>query len=176
MKKNRKLALPVLFPFFFLINGCFQNFYTTGTKYGLYDTARSALQNKEKYIIAHFKDNKVMALSNIILDNHTINANMGPVFPEHSFYLNPTADSALVYKLKYKLMLNEVHLYMANQQWDGKNRLSIADTSISRVDIYQKNTGASIANHIVSSIGVAVPIILIILAEQAQNDALSGIH
>lgn len=162
IKQGKKKRLLYFLPMaLFCFSGCFVNYYSTGTKYGIGDTTVSALQDKGKYVIVHLKGEKVMSLKNITLRDSLIEADMEPVSVEHVWYLNPEPDSALSYKNKHKEVLNEVHIYALNQSLTVGAHLTLPDTAVSRLDIYSKNYGETASNHVISYLGVAALVLLI---------------
>lgn len=153
-----------------VFTGCFLNFYKTNTKNGLDESMLSALKNKNKYFVVHLKNEKVMALKNISINNNLIDADTEPLTINHTKYLNPFANRSLRYKKKDDAVLSEIHLYALNESLDDKPHLSIPVSSIKRVDIYEKDISRTLINHVLSYIGIAFVLVLIGVALGAANN------
>ena len=171
MKRKRNLAIGYILTVCFLTSGCYQFFYSTNTKTGINDSTLAKLKTSNKYFIVHLKDGDY-ALKNISVDSNQLRAVVGPILSEHKNYLDPEAGTSPSYKKKQAgEVLNEIHIYALTQNLEDSTHLSIPISSITRVDMYEKNIKKTKTNHAISTVAVVViPIgILVALVAAACN-------
>jgi hypothetical protein len=148
------ILLPILF--LFINSGCFKNFYTTNTQSGFNDSAIAELKNSNKYFIVHLK-NGDYALKNIMVKDSMLTAEFGQVTMDHMDWLNPEPGTSPSYHKKDgPLVLNEIHIYALSQMPEDSIHLSIPISSITRVDLYEKNISKTTTNHILSTVAAVV--------------------
>lgn len=149
--------IPALF--LFVNSGCYKNFYFTNTQPGLNDSAIAKLKNSNKYFIVHLK-NGDYALKNIMVKDSMLTADLGQVTMDHMEWLNPEPGSSPSYQKKEgHLVLNEIHIYALSQMPEDSTHLSIPVSSITRVDLYEKNISKTRTNHALSTVAaVLIPI------------------
>lgn len=123
----------------------------------------------QKYAVIHSGQN-TWHLNNLVLneDNKTISGTAQIVDKNH-VPLKPR-DSKRVHRYNsQKKPLNEVHFYIkSNNLPDYGSQITIPFSEIVSISINDKNTGRSIANATVGTIGVIVVIFIIILATKSS--------
>ncbi len=171
IKRKRKLAIVYLLTICFLGSGCYQFFYSTNTKTSINDSTLAKLKTSNKYFIVHLKTGDY-ALKDISIDSNQLKAEVGPILSEHTYYLDPEPGTSPSYKKKQASeVLNEIHIYALTQTLTDSTHLSIPVSSITRVDMYEKNIKKTKTNHAISTVAVVViPIgILVALVAVACN-------
>jgi hypothetical protein len=145
--------------FLFINSGCFKNFYSTNTQPGLNDSAIAEIKNSHKYFIVHLK-NGDYALKDIMIKDSMLTAQLGQVTMDHMDWLSPEPGSSPSYHKKDgPLVLNEIHIYALSQMPEDSTHLSIPISSITRVDLYEKNISKTKTNHALSTAAaIIIPI------------------
>lgn len=160
-KKKRKYAV-----FFSLLTGmlgtgCFKNFYQPKRQQVINDSTISAFQKSEKYFIVHLKKGEY-ELNNLSVPNgNRLVADVSPLQPEHKLYLKEGNQTYKNQNEKY--VLNEVHIYAQNEMLTDSNHLSIPLSSVSRMEIYEKDKSTTTTVHVFSAIGIGVLVAAAIL-------------
>ena len=166
---SSRAARKVLIFFIVLIvlSGCFQHYFKTNTQTSVDASTIQRVMSTNKYTIIHYK-NGVKGLMNLSVLNDSLEADIIPIAPEHSRYLNPRDGTNRVKRWDKETALMEVHLYSPIDITAQQNHLSIPLSSFNRIDIYELDKGATTSNHVISWIGVtaasAFAISLIVLA------------
>ena len=171
VKRKRKFVYLYLFAVCFFTSGCFQFFYSTNTKTSFNDSTFEKLKNSNKYFIVHLKTGDY-ALKDLRIDSNQLRADVGPILSEHKNYLDPVAGSSPSYKKKEgNEVLNEIHIYALSQTLEDSTHLSIPVSTITRVDMYEKNITKTRTNHAISTAAaIIIPIgILVALVAVACN-------
>lgn len=152
-------------PLFCLLTGCYLTFFKTNTQPSIANDELNQLNNINKYIIIHFQ-NDIRALKDAYVSGDSLYGNIVPLPDEHSKYLHPPASSNKN-RVKHKhkdVTLTEVHLY-TNALRDTTDSVFVSKiSSFNRADVYELNKGATNANHIISSVGIAVGAVALISA------------
>jgi hypothetical protein len=163
IKRKRKSGIVYLLIVSLLGSGCFYPFYSTNTKSSINDSTLASLKNSNKYFIVHLKDGDY-ALKNISVNDTLIKAEVEPISPEHANYLNPAPESSPDYKKKDGIyVLNEIHIYALGQKLEDSTHLSIPVSSVTRVDMYEKNIKKTKTTRTISTVAVIViPIAILV--------------
>lgn len=121
---------------------------------------------QEKYVIIH-SNMFSWHLSDMVLndDNQTISGIIRPINNEH-LYKNPRESKRVHGYSKIKTKpLDEVHFYLKTPtSFNNNDNVSISLEDIGRISVNDKNTGRSVANALLTTVGTAFTISLIALA------------
>jgi hypothetical protein len=129
----------------------------------------SKMQDQQKFIILHL-DDKAWQLKDIIVNEESITGSIS-VLVGHERYKSVKPDNSNRY-LKSKsrdesYVLSEVHIYITEYSEAEKGRISIPAGAIEKIEIYDKDKGATTASWAFSSLGVAAGafgVLLVIIA------------
>ncbi len=129
----------------------------------------SKMQDQQKFIILHL-DDKAWQLKDIIVNEESITGSIS-VLVGHERYKSVRPDNSNRY-LKSKshdesYVLSEVHIYITEYSEAEKGRISIPAGAIEKIEIYDKDKGATTASWAFSSLGVAAGafgVLLVIIA------------
>lgn len=137
-----------------LLAGCFQHYYQTGTQQQVDTTLMEKLKAANKYFIIHYND-KIMGTQGVRLENEQLQADLVALPKEHSYYTNPNANEPNVMKVKrQENTLMEVHVYTGETASPGQTHIALPLSAIKRIDVYQYDTQATRRNKTFSIVGV----------------------
>ena len=127
------------------------------------------MQDQQKFIILHL-DDKAWQLKDIIVNEESITGSIS-VLVGHERYKSVRPDNSNRY-LKSKshnesYVLSEVHIYITEYSEAENGRISIPAGAIERIEIYDKDKGATAASWAFSSLGIAAGafgVLLVIIA------------
>lgn len=146
-----------------VLASCFQHYFRTNTKTSVDEATLKLLQNSNKYFVIHFVDNKVSGLKNVFVSGDKLSGNPVELPEEHFKYINPVIKKPnRVDKKDKATTLLEVHLYTTDSSVNA-NDLSLPLSSFNRMDVYTFDKKTTTVNHILSAVGLAVPITVIIV-------------
>lgn len=164
---SRPVALILILSFIFTTSGCY--YYKVKRSTGPPKETIDKLQAENKFIILHLED-KAWHLQDVVVNESSVTGRIS-VLTGHESYKNTKPDAANRY---YKSLifdqsnvLNEVHVYVSGFADTVSGRISIQPGDIKKIEIYDKDSGATAASWIFSGIGIglgAIAIILIIVA------------
>ena len=144
-------------------SGCFKNYFKVSSKPVSDSVTLTALKNSDKYFIIHLS-NGFYALKNISANGSKIEGDLQRLPPERKRFIYAGDGSFNTYKSKYKkLLFSEIHLYAENVTAIDTNHISIPLKSVSKIDIFEKDTGKTIGSYVLGSLGVYFGIGLILL-------------
>lgn len=140
-----------------LSGGCYNFFKVTSTS-SPSSEAIAKQKNDRKTIIVHYNDEK-WTMTGIDIANNTVKGKLEkydkplrlkPVDPNkpNRYYHRQTNDE--------RYLLNEVHLYLNEFAKDENNLVSIPVNSINKIEIYDKDTGATVGSYFLGFLGVTV--------------------
>ena len=176
VRRKWKFAVFYMLIISFISMGCFRNFYSTNTKTTINDSTIALLKNSNKYYIVHLK-NGDYALQNISVKDSLLSADLGQVTMDHLEWLNPEPGSSPSYKKKDgSYVLSEIHIYALTVTPEDSTHIAIPLSSVTRVDVYEKNIKKTRTNHawstvaaIVIPLGVIVAIVAIIASSASTS-------
>jgi hypothetical protein len=124
----------------------------------------AGLEYQGKNFILHFNE-KTLRLTNVELQDNTISGQITEV--PHSFanyQVNPNKANRYYKKASFNqsYLLNEVHLYVDEYADMGNNRISVPVSSVSKVEIYDKDTAATTGSWVLGTLGVIAGVYLIL--------------
>ncbi len=127
------------------------------------------LQEEQKFIILHLND-KVLQLKDIKVDAEALTGVTSELTGhERSRSVRPEAANRYIKNktVNESYLLNEVHIYVTEFSKTDANRISIPAKAIEKIEVYDKDKGATAASWIFSSLGVAAGafgVLLVIVA------------
>ena len=161
-----------------LVSGCY-NYYRVATTRFPPPSALMAEIDMHKTIIIHYHDS-IFIINNIALNKDSITGSFS------SFYVMPfrknafPAENASVRYMKKKgdqRLIYEVHLYLNNldnRVTRGTGKISFALKDISRLDVYNQDTGRTVISWIAGGIVGALGLYVIVILFWFLIIALSG--
>jgi len=138
--------------------------------------AVGGLKDAGKTFIIHFEQQK-WVLRNTHVQNNTVTGkldeyNMSPTFkPVRSNRPNRYLTRP---SLNQRYLLNEVHLYLSAFPVHDNNQVSIPMSSVVKIEIYDKDNGATVGSYILGSVGIAAGVLLV-LSVVAFSILISGL-
>lgn len=162
-RKEKNIISPALLIIAIVFTGCFQHYFRTNTKTSVDESTLKLLQNSNKYFVIHFVGNRVSGLNNVSVSNDELKGSPVELPDEHFKYINPRSKKPNQVDKKDKAMaLLEVHLYTTDSL-SNANDLSLPLSSFNRMDVYTFDKKTTTVSHILSAVGLAVPITLIVV-------------
>lgn len=134
----------------------------------------AGMNDNGKTIIVHFNQKKWL-LKSIEVKNNTVKGLLTEYkMPPTLKPIRPDKPNRYLTRLSMdqRYLLNEVHLYLNEYADLGKNWVSIPVSSISKIEIYDKDTAATVGSFFLGSLGIAAgafAIIVIIVALTKQS-------
>ena len=177
--KNQKkqtikwISVVLVFAVLNLTVGC-QNYFKVNTAAQPSSETILGLSDIGKTIVVHFNQKKWL-LTDIQVKDETVKGMLNgyqmppthkPVKPERpNRYLTRASQNQ-------RYLLNEVHLYLDEFAEMGNNKVSIPVSSISKIEIYDKDTATTVGSYVLGSLGIATgafAVIVIIVALTKQS-------
>ncbi len=163
------LAWFLFLSFLPLASGC--NYYRLRNEEQVTDAKLSAIPNYKRFLI--HQGNNTWELREVRLDEQALKGTRHPVSAELLQFVNPKPGSPNRYKRQSRdLALNLVHLHIFEMAEGADNTVSIPMGAIKRMDITDMDTGATVASHVFSTIGVLagayVLLIIIVLLTKSS--------
>lgn len=148
------------------LTACFKNYYKVRSLNHVTQTQWMDLSRQERIIIIHFNDT-VKQLVNTVLQDSTVHGELvDPPFMKTK-YLEPKNKNKNPYKFKEReLLFAQIHLYINES---GRNRASVAinKNNFYKMNLYARNTGASVTSHILGSFLVLLVLTPLVIAAAA---------
>lgn len=164
---SRPVTLILIFSLTVMTGGCY--YYKVTRSAGPSREVIDRMQAENKYIILHLEDN-VWHFQDVVVNESSVTGHIS-LLTGHENYKRTKPDAAnRYYKSKtfnQSDVLNEVHIYVSGFAETPDGRISIQEKEIQKIEIYDKDSGATAASWIFSSIGIgigAVAVLLIIIA------------
>jgi len=153
------VSLIVLIAFLNLLNGC--SYYKVKTA----DTSAFAgqLQNPKRYFIIHH-GNVAWHLKDVSLNNEkqAISGVKDSLPGNHQYYITAQPNKLNRYEPKKGEPRYEVHLYIAEYAEGENSKITIPFSSISKIEVYDKAVGISMATHVFPFVAGGVVITMVI--------------
>lgn len=128
-------------------------------------TKLKEFQARNKYIILSSKGNR-FHLTNIEIntDTQVLSADYSIVDHNHNLYF-PNNESTSRYRRSRneKVVLQEVHLIANNCERTSDTKLIIKLTDITRLDVVERDSGKTIASHVLAGVGIYIGTLAFIL-------------
>jgi hypothetical protein len=156
---NRYLARITLFCFLFQLIAC--NYYRTRSETpAALNTVYSL--SKGKIFILH-QGPKTWALTNVVLNGEELEGTLNEVPASQTNYANADPNKSHRYRSTDKYnALNRVHLHINEYRQEDGNQIAIPVSSIKRIDIIEKDTGRTLASHVLTAVGVTIGVLVLI--------------
>lgn len=120
----------------------------------------SKMQDEHKFIILHI-DDKAWQLSDIIIDQENITGNINDL-PSIEMYKIVKTDAPTRYKKNESQILNEVHIYTTEFTKIGSAKITFPIKAISKIEVYDKATGATITSWTFSGLAVGLGALVVL--------------
>lgn len=160
-KKKRPVGIAVLLLSLLALSGCFRNYFKINSRPVSDSSSLATLKNSDKYFVIHLR-NGFFALKNISANGSRIEGDLQTLPAERERFIYASQAPSKTYKSRDKaLLFSEVHLYAQNENASDSTHISIPVTSISRVDIFEKDKGKTIGSYVLGSLGIYAGIGLI---------------
>ncbi|TDH21630.1 hypothetical protein EXU57_19195 [Segetibacter sp. 3557_3] len=154
IKGKRLKGLIILLAIGIIFTGCFKNYYRVVSRPITDTTNLPALKNSDKYFIVHLR-NGFYHLKNIRVNGSNLEADMQTLPPERETFIMASQAPSKTYKSRQRsLLFSEVHLYAQDVSIIDTTHLSIPMSSISKVNIYEKDSGKTIGSYALGFLGV----------------------
>ncbi|MBC3539104.1 hypothetical protein ACFSC6_20620 [Rufibacter sediminis] len=129
------------------------NYYRLKEENAVSQEKLASLPNYKRFILR--QGDNALELKEIALQENTLTGTVHPIPVELMPFIDKKPGSTYRYKkINEGVALNIVHLYV-NEYAQSDNKVSIPVSSIKRIDVSDKDTGATIASHVLGSIGIA---------------------
>lgn len=152
---HSKPAYLIITAFIMLVcnGGCYYYRINRTTQPAIYESKKIPSDNK--YVILHC-DEKAWHLSHFTMENDTLKGTI-TALEGHELYKKADPDHANRYRMNNKRdeseVLNEVHIYTSTLISTAPNGISIPLKNINRIDVNEKDTGATVASWTFSFLG-----------------------
>lgn len=149
------IAYTVFLSTFFSLSSC-KSYYQVDTEVNPTDSRLTEFKNQGKYLIIH-NESVAYKLTDFNLTGDLLTGKTETLPKEHRMYNLTFSDKKNPYKAKNKVLLNEVHIY-TTQQLTNNEILKLPLSSITKVEVYNKNKNATTKSYIFGGIGIAAGI------------------
>ena len=159
---SRYLAILLAFLTLNMIQGCY--YFKVNTYRNPSSSKVSTLDNQGKNFILHFND-RTLQLTNVELRDQELLGEVSEIprlLPR--YVANPNKPNRYHKKSNNNqtYLLNEVHLYIDEYTDLGNNKISIPVSSISKAEVYDKDTATTTGSWILGGLGIAAGVYLIL--------------
>jgi hypothetical protein len=162
LKITRWIACLLILATMNLTHSCY--YFKVNTKQNPAPETISNLDDQGKNFILHF-NNKTLKLNNVALTENNLSGEVSEIGEIYSRTVVNTNRPNRYYKkasLNQSYLLKEVHLYVEELVQQGDNKVSIPTSSISKVEIYDKDTATTTGSWILGAVGIAASVYLIL--------------
>ena len=149
---SKPLSWILLFSFLTGTNGCY--YFRVNRSSEPPANTISKMQDEHKYIIVHL-DDKLWQLSDIIIEQENITGKISDLSSIVN-YKTVKKDAPNRYKKDESQILNEVHIYTTEFTKIGSTKITFPIKAISKIEVYDKATGATIASWAFSGLAVGI--------------------
>ena len=164
---SRPLAWIMIFSFLIMTSGC--SYFKVVRPSEQPADVINKMQDQQKFIIIHLDDN-AWQLTNIIVNDETVTGSISALVGHEKYKSVKPDNSNRYHKSKSNnesYILSEVHIYITEYSEAEKGRISIPASAIEKIEIYDKDKGATAASWAFSALGVAAGafgVLLVIIA------------
>jgi hypothetical protein len=176
MTSSLYLLFVVLFSFY--ISGCFLKYYKVTKPPEATAAAEIAAKSSTRYFILH-QGGEYFRASNIKVDqqNKLITLKVEQLDLAHASYINKPEKRT--YKKSNENIITEIHLYSNDStKHSFGDTFSLPLSKLMKVEILEKNKGATTANHVFSVLGITAGVVgliyAIVLATKSSCPFVSG--
>lgn len=154
-------AMFLLLVFVHFITGC-QTFYKVNTGSNTPESI-AQMQKENKYFILHEGD-KVWHLKDLVIneDQMAISGIIDTLPADHQYYKTTRPERGTPYKPAKGHPTYEVHLYVNAHSDLDNNKVIVPLQSIEKIEVYDKDTGATAVSYIFGGLGVVLGILAVV--------------
>ena len=152
---SRPLAWILLFAFMMMVNGCY--YFKVIRPTDPPGAVLNKMQDAQKFIILHV-DKNVWQMTSIKVNEESVSGVISPLYG-HERYKSVNPIGANRYKNRTgegSYLLNEVHLYASEYSEASKGNITIPIKAIQKIEIYDKDKGATVATWVLGIIGAGL--------------------
>jgi len=145
-----------------LTQGCY--YFKVNTRNQPSTAMIAGLNQESKDFILHFNE-KTFRLTDLDISNHILSGNIRSLdYSQYSYRVKTDKPNRYLKKasLNQSYLLNEVHLYVDEYDDLGDNRISVPVSSVSKVEIYDKDIATTTGSWVLSTLGVISGVYLVI--------------
>ncbi len=160
---SRYMAILLAFLTLNVLQGCY--YFKVNTYRDPTSSQVSTLDHQGKNFILHFND-RMLQLSNVELQGKELYGEISEIPRLQPRYIaNPVKPNRYLKKSAYNqtYLLNEVHLHIDEYTDLGNNKISIPISSISKAEVYDKDTATTTGSWILAGLGVAAGAYMVLL-------------
>ena len=153
---SRPIAWIMICSLMIMTSGCY--YFKVVRSAGQPTDVISSMQDEQKFTILHLGD-KAWQLSDIIVNEESFTGSVTALVGHDKYKtVKPDASNRYLKSKSYNesYLLNEVHIFINEFSESGKGRISVPVKAVEKIEIYDKDKGATAASWIFSSLGVAV--------------------
>jgi len=153
---SRPIAWIMICSLMIMTSGCY--YFKVVRSAGQPTDVISSMQDEQKFTILHLGD-KAWQLSDIIVSEVSFTGSITALVGHDKYKtVKPDASNRYLKSKSYNesYLLNEVHIFINEFSESGKGRISVPVKAVEKIEIYDKDKGATAASWIFSSLGVAV--------------------
>jgi hypothetical protein len=161
IKGKRTKGVLALLVILVMFSGCFKNYYKVVSQTSSDSVTLSALKNSDKYFVIHLK-NGFYGLKNITANGNTLEGELQPLPHEREKFVFASQAPGKTYTSRDKATLfSEIHLYAQEETSKDSGRFSIPLSSVTKINIYEKDTGKTIGSYVLGALGIYLGINLL---------------
>ena len=165
-QKKRSLRLISVILVFAIINltiGC-RNYFKVTTSNQPSSEAMSGMNLPEKTIVIHFNEKKWLLTDIQLKDNNLTGVLVDYQMPPTIKPVKSNRPNRYTTRASHnqRYLLNEVHLYLDEFTDLGNRKVSIPVGSISKVEIYDKDTASTVGSWVLGGLGITAGAMLVI--------------
>jgi hypothetical protein len=148
----KPLSWLLIFSFLTMIHGCYYFRVNKSTESPAITISK--MQDQQKFIILHL-DDQIWQLSDIIIEKDNLTGKI-TALSGHEIYKRANPDKANRYRKRESQILNEVHIYTTEFTKIDATKVSIPIKAITKIDVFDKASGATIASWVFSGLAIGV--------------------
>lgn len=160
MKHKLKFIAYTSFLSVFLSLSSCKSYYQVDTEINPTKTRLTEIKNQGKYLIIH-NESVAYKLTDLNLTEDLLTGKTETLPKEHRMYNLTFSDKKNPYKAKNKVLLNEVHIYTTHQL-SNNEILNLPLSSITKIEVYNKNKNATTKSYIFGGLGIAAAVYAIL--------------
>jgi hypothetical protein len=158
-----------LLAFLHLTMGC--NYYRLKQEEQVTAEKLAGIPNYKRFIVHHGPNS--YELKNVRVQEEVVEGSLTPIPADLLVYVNPKANSSVRYKRPERgSALNIVHLHVFEYAQGAGDQVSIPLSALKRIDIADRDTGATVASHVLTTLGIlaatyALLVVIILLTKSS---------
>ena len=159
-----EISIIVLFAFLNMLTGCtYYKVNTLQTTAGDNTAIYSTLAQPKYFVLHHGEHAWHMTNIKVNEDKQEITCTTSQLTPDHLFYMSNKAEGVNRYHPKTQYPNYEVHIYVNEYAELNDSLKMIPLGDISKIDVYDKDAGATTASYVFGTIGIIFGVLVIIL-------------